>query len=85
MKHSSTPHEISMGYRINLAPHVSHAAVLRAMIHAIRDGSGHVPLGIQATWTIRGSEKDFAETIRSSNAGLRKLMERRLVRDLEGL
>jgi hypothetical protein len=87
---------ISMGYRIDAAPAgMSKADVFRAMIEAVRNGTGELPKGLEVTWRWRNTPTQamrsggFQRVIRDSggqgsgqpHAGFLTLMELRLTRD----
>lgn len=80
-----TPHEISMSYRVESAPaYLDAKGILLAMIEALYSGYP-LPKGMKATWSIRGAAHDFEALNAAKNPGLKKLIERRLLRDLEAL
>ena len=82
---NSTPHAISIGYRIEAKPaYLSTRDVLNEMLQAIRFGA-KFPQDLKITVTIRERSYDFSDLLRTGTTGLMKLIERRLVRDLEAL
>jgi hypothetical protein len=84
---------VTMAYRIDAAPTgMTRADAYTAMIDAVREGSGVLPVGLDVTWKWRNTptqalrQGDFSDVVLASGrarGGFLSLMERRLLQDAE--